>query len=234
MTPPPADAAGRALLAAQDRAEALFARAVALGLLRPGVSEAALSEEIHALARAEFGVRRHWHQRVVRSGPNTVLGYGEPAADRVLRHDDILFLDFGPVFDGFEADLGRSYVLGGDPAKHRLAADLTETFAMARRFYAESAARTAGEMYDFAVAAAHARGWHFGATSAGHLVGRFPHEVARADESRFSIESGNRQRLDEPDEHGQPRHWILELHFLEPQRCWGGFVEELLTVARPG
>ncbi len=234
MTAAHPDDAGPALLAAQDRAEALFARAIDRGLLRPGATESALSEEIHALARAEFGVRRHWHQRVVRSGPNTVLGYGEPAPDRALKADDILFLDFGPVFDGFEADLGRTYVLGDDPVKHRLAADLTATFAAARRFYAASPARTAGEMYDFAVAAAHERGWHFGATSAGHLVGRFPHEIAPADEARFTIESGNGQRLDEPDEHGRPRHWILELHFLEPERRWGGFVEELITVPRPG
>ena len=44
--------------------------------------------------------------------------------DRVIEADDIAFADFGPIFDEFEADLGRTYVLGGDPAKHRLAADL--------------------------------------------------------------------------------------------------------------
>lgn len=225
--------AARALLAAQDRAEALFARAIERGLLRPGVSEEALSEEIHALARAEFGVRRHWHQRVVRSGPNTVLGYGEAGVPRLLGEDDILFLDFGPVFDRFEADLGRTYVLGDDPDKRRLASDLGEAFAAARRHLAANPDLTAGELYEFAVAEANRRGWLFGATSAGHLVGRFPHETDHADGERFVIRAGNRQRLDEPDEAGQPRHWILELHFVEPRRRWGGFVEELCTLPRP-
>ena len=36
--------------------------------------------------------------------------------------------DFGPIFEEFEADLGRTYVLGADPVKHRLAADLPVIF----------------------------------------------------------------------------------------------------------
>jgi Xaa-Pro dipeptidase len=45
--------------------------------------------------------------------------------DRVIDPDDIAFADFGPIFEDFEADLGRTYVLGTDPVKHRLAAACT-------------------------------------------------------------------------------------------------------------
>ena len=34
-----------------------------------------------------------------------------------LTDDDILFLDLGPIFAEWEADFGRTYVLGDDPVK---------------------------------------------------------------------------------------------------------------------
>jgi len=36
--------------------------------------------------------------------------------------------------------------------------------------------------------------------------------------------------LREFDETGAPRHWILEIHFIDRAREIGGFFEELLTV----
>jgi hypothetical protein len=36
--------------------------------------------------------------------------------------------------------------------------------------------------------------------------------------------------LREPDEQGRPRHWILEIHFIDRERQIGAFCEELLTV----
>jgi hypothetical protein len=32
------------------------------------------------------------------------------------------------------------------------------------------------------------------------------------------------------DENGQPRHWILEIHFVDRELKIGGFFEELLTI----
>jgi hypothetical protein len=75
-----------------------------------------------------FGPTRHWHKRIVRSGPNTLFPYQKNPPDRIIDVDDIVFADFGPVFEAFEADLGRTYVLGGDPVKHRLAAGLVGEF----------------------------------------------------------------------------------------------------------
>src|SRR5277367_5486598 len=110
------DATSKALLAAQVKAEALFAAVVERGLISPGKYESELTEEIHALARSHFGLRRHWHRRIARCGPNAILTYHDEPADRCIGEDDIVYLDFGPVFEEWEADFGRSYVLGQDPA----------------------------------------------------------------------------------------------------------------------
>src|SRR5271156_317435 len=125
------DARAAGLLAAQNSALALFHEAER-SLLRPGVTERALSREIHALAADMFGVKAHWHKRVVRAGPNTLMPYNESPPDLTLQEDDILFLDLGPVFETWEADFGRTYVIGNDPEKLRLRDDLEPIFEKAK------------------------------------------------------------------------------------------------------
>lgn len=224
------DAVSKSLLEAQNKAVALFAEVVDSGMICAGRLESELTRDIHGLARARFGLSRHWHQRIVRSGPNTLLTYHDPLLDRQLMHDDIVYLDFGPVFDEWEADVGRTYVLGSDPIKRRLAANLGEAFARGKDFFRRSPELTAGALYDHVVQLAHDYGWEFGARTAGHLVGHFPHERLPGHPSRFSIRSGNTISLREPDADGAARHWILEIHFIDRERQIGGFLEELLTV----
>jgi Xaa-Pro aminopeptidase len=223
----------QALWDAQLKAQALFAAVVERGLIAPGALESQVSKGIHALARELFGVRRHWHKRVVRSGPNTLLGYYDVVKDRRLEADDVVYLDFGPVFTKWEADLGRSYALGNDPRKHQLVVDIGEAFRLGQAHYEATPSLTAGELYDFVAALAPQRGWVFGAPTAGHPVDRFPHESEPGPVKRLSIRSGNTTSLREPLPDGSPRHWILEIHFVDRERGYGGFFEELLTI-RPG
>jgi hypothetical protein len=35
-----------------------------------------------------------------------------------------VFFDFGPVFEEWEADVGRTYVIGNDSLKHKLKKDI--------------------------------------------------------------------------------------------------------------
>lgn len=224
------DAVARSLLAAQHKAEALFDEVLARGLIQPGKLESQLTEDIHELAQSRFGVRRHWHRRIARSGPNTMMTYYDDPPDRRIAEDDIIYLDFGPVFEAWEADFGRTYALGADPAKHRLIGDLAVAFAAGKRLYRDTPALTAGDLYDFIAAQAAPLGWEFGAQTAGHLIGHFPHEHSPADPKRFSIRHGNTTSLREPDDEGRMRHWILEVHFIDRARQIGGFYEELLTV----
>ena len=223
------DPVSRSLLEAQNKAEALFADVVTEGLIQAGKLESELSDEIFRLAKDRYGVGRHWHKRIVRAGENTVLGYYEESQDRRIGADDVVFLDFGPVFESWEADFGRTYALGPDPGKHRLVSDIGEAFRRGKELYERTPDLTAGALYDFVAGLATTSGWEFGAPTAGHLIGHFPHERS-PDSKRFQVRSGNSQRLRDPDDSGNPRHWILEIHFVDRARGFGGFFEELLTV----
>jgi Xaa-Pro dipeptidase len=103
------------LKAAQNKAEGLFQAVEARGLIRPGITEEALNAEIYALAKQMYGITTYWHKRIVRAGRNTLLPYAENPPDLVIGTDDILFLDLGPVFEDWEADFGRTFVIGDDP-----------------------------------------------------------------------------------------------------------------------
>jgi Xaa-Pro dipeptidase len=227
------DAVSQALLEAQNKAEALFAAIVDGGLIQAGKLESELTEDIYRLARDQFGVRRHWHKRIARAGSNTLLGYHEESPERRIDADDVVFLDLGPVFDSWEADFGRTYALGSDPHKHRLVSDIGAAFRRGKELYERTPQLTTGGLYDFVASLATTSGWEFGAPTAGHLIGHFPHERAPTEPRRFSIRPGNDQLLREPDEHGNPRHWILEIHFVDRACQIGGFFEELLTVPTP-
>ena len=224
------DVVSRQLLAAQIKAEALFAEIVDRGLVSAGKLESELTAEIHALAQSRYGVRRHWHKRIARSGPNTLLTYYDEAADRRIDDDDIVYLDFGPVFIEWEADFGRTYALGSDPLKHRLVKDIAAAFQQGKDLYRRTPDLSCGQLYDFVAGLAAPLGWEFGAPTAGHLIGHFPHERSPQDPTRFSIRHGNDVSLREPDDDGSLRHWILEIHFINRDRQIGGFFEELLTI----
>jgi Xaa-Pro aminopeptidase len=225
-----ADQIAGSLLGAQEKAKALFEEVVNRSLIQPGKLESELSNDIYALARSRFGVRRHWHKRIARTGENTMLTYYDEPEDRRIAEDDVVYLDFGPVFESWEADFGRTYAVGADPAKHRLVGDIEAAFRKGKDLYRRTPALSAGELYDYVAALAPESGWKFGAATAGHLIGHFPHERETPDTKRFSIRPGNSQSLREPDAQGMPRHWILEIHFVDEQRRFGGFYEELLTL----
>lgn len=218
----------RALLeAAEARGNALFDAVEGAGLIVPGKRESQLSDEIATLARERFGVTQHWHKRIVRAGPNTVRIFSDDPPDRVIAPDDTVYLDFGPVLEDWEADLGRSYALGNDPEKQRLVADLPRIFDIVQAHYHASADITADQLYAFAQHCAEEAGWRFGGVIAGHtIVGKFPH--APTPRAGRLIERGNHARMRDPDGNGEERHWILEIHLVNKSGSFGGFYERLL------
>jgi Xaa-Pro dipeptidase len=221
-----------ALHAAQDRVAALFRAIEDKRLVRPGETEEGLSRAIFALASSEFGVAKHWHRRVVRSGPHTRLLFRELPPDRTIEEDDIVSLDLGPVFGELEADFGRSYVLGDDPEKLRLVSDLAAVFRECQEMVAAAPAITGRELFEYVGLASKRRGWAFGGVHAGHLIGAFPFSREERDDARNRIRPDNEWPMDAPGPDGGPRHWILEVHLLDPTGAFGGFYEELL-VPRP-
>src|SRR5262245_16654899 len=79
------------LLDAQNKAAQLFAEIERSGMIRAGVGEQELSDEIRDLAAEMFGVKRHWHKRIVRAGENTLQPYRKNPPDRTIAQDDIVF-----------------------------------------------------------------------------------------------------------------------------------------------
>ena len=161
-----------------------------------------MSADIFALAQTRFGVRRHGHKRIVRTGPNTLLTYDEDSADLRIGADDVVFLDFGPVFDTWEADFGRTYALGADPRKHQLVRDFAAAFQSGKEFFQRTPQLTTGELYDFVAEFAGPGGWEFGASTAGHPIGHFPHERSSGHSRPLSIRHGNDLSLRELDGKG--------------------------------
>jgi Xaa-Pro aminopeptidase len=188
-----------------------------------------VEQDIYDLAERSFGVTKHWHRRMVRAGPNTLCISNEHPPVREIAADDCVFLDLGPVFEEWEADVGRTYVLRSDPLKQKLPGDLSRGFGAFKQYFDEHPDVTGAELYAYAQQWAEAAGWIFGGAIAGHIVGEFPHAHIPGDKALYRIGPCNPSRLREPDANGQTKFWILEIHLVDPGRTFGGFYERLLV-----
>jgi Xaa-Pro dipeptidase len=224
------DPRANALLDAQRKAQTLFAEIEAKSLIRPGTAESEINESIYALAARMYGISRYWHKRIVRAGRNTLAPYDDNPPDLTVREDDIVFLDLGPVFEAWEADFGRTYVVGNDPLKLKLCRDIEDAFLKGKQHFHEQPDITGAELYGFAEHLAEQAGWEYGGPIAGHLIGVFPHEKIAGDKVSLYVHPKNHGRMCMPDAAGRKRHWILEIHFVDRAREIGGFYEELLTI----
>ena len=223
------DAARRAaLIAAEARAEAMLAAIETEKLIRAGRDERSVEDAIYRLAEKRFNVTRHWHKRIVRSGPNSVTTFSEKPPNRTIDGDDVVYVDLGPVFEEWEADIGRTYVLGNDPAKLALVRDLERIFGTVQTHFHASPGITGAELYAFAQAEAARSGWIFGGKIAGHIISEFGHTMLRGDKRRNRIGPSNVYPMSDLDSLGRARHWILEIHLVDPSRRFGGFYERLL------
>jgi Xaa-Pro aminopeptidase len=218
------------LLDAQAKASELFAAVEERAVIRPGVSEVAASDTIRDLAAELFGVERHWHKRIVRAGPNTMQPFRENPPDRVIGADDIAFCDFGPIFEQWEADFGRTYVLGDDPRKHRLRDSLAPVWAAGRAAFEADPDITGEQLFARVVGLSEQAGWTFGGTIAGHLVGQFPHEKIAGEDIESYVAPGSDQPMRRRDRSGRACHWILEVHLVDREHQIGGFYEQLLDL----
>jgi Xaa-Pro dipeptidase len=218
------------LLEAQTRAEALFYEVEARGLIRPGITENDLNAEIYALAQELYGITTYWHKRIVRAGRNTLLPYAENPPDLTIGEDDILFLDLGPVFEQWEADFGRTFVLGSDPLKLKMCRDIKSAFADGKQYFNDHPDITSRELFHYVESLAARYDWEFGGPIAGHLIGHFPHERIAGDKVTLYVHPKSDLPMRSPDAEGRRRHWILEIHFVDREQEIGGFYEELLTV----
>ena len=219
----------------RDRLESAQAQALKLfdaiereGLICPGLSEREVEDRIGVLAARDFGVEKHWHRRIVRAGANSVTIAGDNPPVRTIQADDIVYIDLGPVFEAWEADIGKSYVLGDDPLKHRLVADLPRVFERVQAHYRRDPDIAGAALYAFAQQAAADAGWRFGGKIAGHIVSEFAHALIPGDRALNRIGPQNPSPMSDPDGKDRARHWILEIHLVAPDGRFGGFYERLL------
>ncbi|MCC6919627.1 MAG: aminopeptidase P family protein [Alphaproteobacteria bacterium] len=228
MAPDGTQARRAALEAAEAKGNALFDAIEARGLVVPGKTETELDRDIFELARDSFGVTQHWHKRIVRTGANTLCVFADLPDVRAIEADDTVYLDLGPVFGEWEADLGRTYALGPDPDKKRLVADLPRLFDALQAQYRATPDITGAALYAYARHIAKEAGWTFGGQIAGHTVGEFPHAKVPGDRKLQLIAPVNTRPMSDPDGNGNTRFWIGEIHLVDRARNFGGFYERLL------
>lgn len=135
-----------ALLQAQSKANELFHAVEARGLIRANVLESQVNQDIDDLAEEMFGISTYWHKRIVRAGPNTLAPYEENPSDLTVGEDDILFLDLGPAFEEWEADFGRTFVLGSNAIKLKLRDDIGRAFTRGKEYFNAHPDTTAAEL----------------------------------------------------------------------------------------
>jgi Xaa-Pro aminopeptidase len=223
-----ADARRAALMEAEEKAYALFDAIESEGLVAAGRTEREISVDIFKLAQERFGIEKFWHRRIVRTGANTLTTAWDHPDDRTVEPDDTVYVDLGPVFEEWEADVGRTYVVGSSPEKRRLVDDLERVFVRVQQHAHDTPEITGAELYAFAQEAARDAGWEFGGLVAGHIVSEFAHAWLPDERNTTLIGPNNPTKLRDPDSKGRERHWILEIHLVDRARTFGGFYERLL------
>lgn len=217
------------LVEAEKKAAQLFQEIESRELVREGKTEHQLNTEVFELAFELFGIRKYWHKRIVRAGKNTLLPYKENPPDLTLQKDEIVFFDFGPVFEEWEADIGRTYLLGGNARKLKLKNDVELAWREGKEYFEKHKAQLTGAaFYEYTKALAEKYGWEYGNIHCGHLIGNFPHEVIVGEERINYIHPENNMLMSNMDRNGDERFWIYEIHFIDRQSGIGGFFEQLL------
>jgi Xaa-Pro dipeptidase len=218
------------LVLAEQKAKDLFHTVEQRGLITPGKSEKELSDEIVKIGEEEFGIKDHWHKKIVRAGINTLQPFIADPPDQIIQENDIVFFDFHPIYNSWEADLGRTYVLGSDPLKVKLKKDIEDAWQEANDWYFKQNKLTGAEYFNYVTELTNRYGYEFGNAIAGHILGRFPHEQPDdPNDPCLDVHPDNHTDIFQPDKNGNKRHWILELHFVDRKNNIGAFFEQLLT-----
>lgn len=182
------------------------------------------------MAGQVFGTVVGWPARLVRSGPSTVLPYGTGTPDRVIRVDDIVVIDLGPLFAGHETDFARTVVVGDDPGRRRLVEDLATVGAAAREMFLEQDGLTGRQLHAEMQALTRKAGWSLGTWQVGRLCGQAPAVGGSAPEPCSFIGPDNDEPLRRTAAGGWRAHWILEMRLVDDYSGFGGSFKQLLDL----
>ena len=201
----------------------LKARKKALGLIALFTSQlkADISEKegiglLENLCK-ENGIQKFWHPTKFRIASNTQKSFKEISeANIILKENDIYFIDLGAVIDGYETDIGRSYIHGENNQAQKMIKDTAEMFfELQKTWFQENLSGT--RLYKKAKTLAQEKNYFLNEKMAGHRLGDFPHALyhkgSLADFEKKPIEN----------------LWVLELHLLNSSSNMGVFYEDILT-----
>lgn len=99
----------QAAIAAGDR---IFADIT--GLLRRGISERAVYDQVHTWM-AERGLGFAWDPTgdpIVNSGPDSMIGHGVPSSTVTVQPGHVFHVDLGVTLDGYSSDVQRCWYIG--------------------------------------------------------------------------------------------------------------------------
>jgi Xaa-Pro aminopeptidase len=179
------DAEIHRLEAAVECSDAAFAKVLADGVIRAGVTELTVAAAIEAAMRAG-GSTRPSFDTIVASGPRSSLPHGR-ASERVIGEGEFVTMDFGATVDGYCSDITRTVVVGRASAEQREVYDLVHRAQLAG--LAAVRAGISGKEPDAAardIIAAAGHGDHFG-HGLGHGVGLQIHEGPRLSPASESL-----------------------------------------------
>ena len=141
-----------------------------------------------------------------------------------------MFFDFGPVFENWEADIGKTYVIGNNADKLILQKDVELAWQEGKDFYLQNKhSLTGADFYNYTKELARKYGWDYGNVHCGHLIGNFPHEILIGEELINYIHPENTTLMSAKDKNGNERFWIYEIHFVNAEKEIGGFFEQFLN-----
>nr|WP_322493474.1 NAD(P)H dependent flavin oxidoreductase family protein [Pseudomonas putida] len=177
--------------------------------------------EMAAQTLQAMGASHTWHPTYIRFGDDTVRTPRQGIdLQRVLRNTDIVVVDVGPVWDGYEGDYGDTFVFGQHELHHACVKALHEVFDETRQAWGHGL--TGRELYDFAERSAQAKGWQLERNLAGHRIADFPHVLYGQD------------KLAEVEIVPSEVVWVLEIQLCHPSEPVGAFFEDILIgEARP-
>jgi Xaa-Pro aminopeptidase len=185
--------------------------------VKPGMLEAE-AQAIGEGVLKRMGCDRKWHRTWIRFGVNSTKPYGVLSTpDIKLAEDDLFFIDMGPVFDGYEGDVGMTFSVGSDPEKIKCAKDVKAIYDEVRGKWL-SEKWNGAELYQFAEERAKELGWVLNFdNSNGHRLSEFPHAL---------YYKGSIQGLS-----FKPKGlvWVLEIQIRHPEKPFGAFYEDLLV-----
>ncbi|NCE88385.1 M24 family metallopeptidase [Pseudomonas sp. Q1] len=200
------------MLAAREKS--VRALAAIASQLKVGMTTGA-ALEMAAQQLQAMGASHTWHPTYIRFGDDTVRPSREGIDPlRTLRPSDIVVVDLGPVWDGYEGDYGDTFVFGEAPLHLECRKVLHEVFDETREAWLRG--MTGCELYDFAERRAVDKGWRLSRNLAGHRIADFPHALF-----------GNKELADlaiTPSE----MVWVLEIQLCHPVLPIGGFFEDIL------